>query len=564
MNNNFIKRFSAMLIAVPVLFGSCHDTWKEHYSFKETNSKYPVDKLAETLSNIDGFEKFVTVLSTTRTVDKNGAPLNTTFMDLLSEDQFLTVWAPSNGSVPDSLWAKYTKAGKSAKENQEVAEKFILNHIARFKHSTGEGVNERVVMMSGKAYKSLSDGMGGNPYHGEEKNIRCSNGVLHCIDGYNKYLPSLYEYITTSSDYKELFGDWFKSFTIQELDPDRSVAQGIDKVTGEITYIDSVMIESNRLMSLYGRISTEDSTYALVMPTPALWPSVYNHIKDYYVFAENELNNDSLQQYYTRTTMMTDMFYNMNPKVQRYMPDSVFSTLYSASENRREGKAYHIFGQPYSATGLFGSCVDSVECSNGTIYFMDQWPFADTTTFLRQIKLEAETYQNLPNLILKQQSVQTVGDSTYENPIQVMRISGDGVSNWTGKIYLSDNLKGKYNVKMVMLPNTVTELPNFIHPKISYMMPDGNEKVLIDSVTIESVEYRPGKFRETKVSYYAINNMAKMDTIDLGTIEVPYCNYDMNQDKLSVTLSSGVNEKNSEKYSSEIWLDCIILDPVVE
>lgn len=563
MNNNFIKRFSAVLIAVPVLFGSCQDTWKDHYSFKETNSKYPVDKLAETLGNIDGFDKFVTVLSTTRTIDKNGAPLNTTYMDLLCEDQFLTVWAPSNSSVPDSLWAKYTKAGKSAKENVEVAEKFIQNHIARFKHSTGEGINERIVMMNGKAYKSLADGIGGNPYHGDEKNIRCSNGVLHCIDGYNKYLPSLYEYVTTSSDYKDLFGDWFKSFTIQELDPDRSVSQGFNDF-GEIVYIDSVMIESNALMSRYGRIHTEDSTYAMVMPTPALWPSVYDHIKDYYVFAESELNNDSLQQYYTRTTMMTDMFYNLNPKVQRYMPDSVFSTLYSAAENRREGKPFHIFGQPYSATGLFGSCVDSVECSNGKIYFLDKWPFADTTTFLRQIKLEAETYQNLPNLILKQQSVQTVGDSTYENPIQVMRISGDGVSNWSGKIYLSDNLKGKYNVKMVMLPNTVTELPNYIHPKISYLMPDGSEQVLIDSVTVQRVEYRPGKFRETKVSFYAINDMTKMDTINLGTINLPYCNYDMNQDKLSVTLSSGVNEKNSEKYSSEIWLDCIILDPVVE
>ena len=555
---NFSKK-SVLLLAAVMILGSCKDTWNEHYSFKETSSKYPVSKIAETLDGISGFDQFYEALRTTKMCDKHGVPLNITYLDLLSEDQFLTVWAPSNSSVQD--WSLYTKKNKSAAEHKEVGEKFIMNHIARFKHSVGEGTDEMIYMLNGKAYKSTNDGLDGRAYHSaDDRNIRCSNGVLHCIDGHLEYLPNLYEFITTSADYKDIFGDWFKSYTIKELDPSRSVAQGFND-DGEMVYVDSVMTEYNILLNRYARINAEDSTFAMVLPTPRVWDSVYNHIKESFEFAEAGLNNDSLQKFYTNTTMMTDMFYNLNKKVNRYLPDSVFSTNYNATENRRDNKPYHIFSKPYdSNTGLFSSSVDSIECSNGMVYIIDSWPFADTLTYLRRIRLEAESYTNLSEMSLKQTSIQ-IDDN---DPVQVMRISQEGRKDWDAKIYIHDNLKGRYSVKMVMAPDVVNMMPNYIHPKVSYYMPNRKEVDLVDSVTIERVEYRPGKFRNLTVKYYAINSLTKMDTIEIGEIDVPYCNYDMNQARLSVTLSSGVNEMNSEKYSSELWLDCIILDPIVE
>ncbi len=555
---NFSKK-SVLLLAAVMILGSCNDTWNEHYSFKETSSKYPVSKIAETLDGISGFDQFYEALRTTKMCDKHGVPLNITYLDLLSEDQFLTVWAPSNSSVQD--WSLYTKKNKSAAEHKEVGEKFIMNHIARFKHSVGEGTDEMIYMLNGKAYKSTNDGLDGRAYHSaDDRNIRCSNGVLHCIDGHLEYLPNLYEFITTSADYKDIFGDWFKSYTIKELDPSRSVAQGFND-DGEMVYVDSVMTEYNILLNRYARINAEDSTFAMVLPTPRLWDSVYNHIKESFEYAEAGLNNDSLQKFYTNTTMMTDMFYNLNKKVNRYLPDSVFSTNYNATENRRDNKPYHIFSKPYdSNTGLFSSSVDSIECSNGIVYIVDSWPFVDTLTYLRRIRLEAESYTNLSEMSLKQTSIQ-INDS---DPVQVMRISQEGRKDWDAKIYIHNNLKGRYSVKMVMAPDVVNMMPNYIHPKVSYFMPDRKEVDLVDSVTIERVEYRPGKFRNLTVKYYAINSLTQFDTIEIGEIDVPYCNYDMNQARLSVTLSSGVNEMNSEKYSSELWLDCIILDPIVE
>lgn len=548
---------SVLLAAALVVLGSCKDTWNEHYSFKETESKYPVAKIAETLGDISGFSNFYTALRTTKMCDKHGVPLNMTYLDLLMEDQFITVWAVSDAAIQD--WSLYTKSDKSAAEHKEVGEKFLENQIARFKHSIGSDTVS-VVMLNGKNYKMMPDNIGGQAYHGDDINIRCSNGVLHCIDGSMEFLPNLYEYLTTAPEYKDIFGDWFKSFTIEELDPYESVAMGLNE-DGEIVYVDSVMYESNRLMNTYGRILAEDSTYAIVMPTPELWQTVYDRISKSFEYGEKNLNNDSLQQFYTRTMMMADMFYNMNPKVQHYLPDSVLSTLYRASENRSEGRAYHIFGHPYASDGLFGGSVGSVKCSNGIIYFIDKWPFADTLSYLRPIKLEAESYSGLAEFKAIQQSIQF---EDMDNPIQVMRISQEGIKNWNCSMYIYDNLKGKYNVKMVLAPNAVDRKPNYLHPKVTYIMPDGTENVLVDSARMVSIEISPGMYIDQRVLYYAVNDMNKLDTIDIGTIDVPFCNYDMPQARLYVNLTSGVNERNSSNYSSEMWLDCIILDPIVE
>ena len=228
---------SVLLAAALIVLCSCNDTWNEHYSFKETESKYPVAKIAETLGDISGFSNFYTALRTTKMCDKHGVPLNMTYLDLLMEDQFMTVWAPSDASVQD--WSLYTKSDKTAAEHKEVGEKFLENHIARFKHSVGYDTI-KIVMLNGKNYTLMPDNIEGQSYHGDDINIRCSNGVLHCIDGKMEFLPSLYEYITTAPEYKDIFGDWFSSFTISELDPYESVAQGLNE-NGEIVYVDSVM-----------------------------------------------------------------------------------------------------------------------------------------------------------------------------------------------------------------------------------------------------------------------------------------------------------------------------------
>ena len=568
MKKFFTISKSVLMAAVLVVFGSCKDAWNDHYSFKETESKYPVAKLAETLKlkTDDGFSNFYEALRTTKMCDKHGKPIDITYLDLLEEDQFLTVWAPSNSSVED--WSLYTKKDKTNAEHREVGEKFLMNHIARFKHSAGEGVDEKVYMMNGKPYHSEGDNISGQSYHGDDKNIRCSNGVLHCIDGSLKYLPNLYEFITTDSRYKELFGNWFKSYTIQEIDPTKSVAQGINE-DGEMVYVDSVMTEYSILLGEFGYINSEDSTYALVLPSPALWNTVYDRIKEHFVYREDGLNNDSLQKFYTFTTMMGDMFFNTNKKVNIYLPDSVFSTQYYAYDNRRDNKPYHIFGRPYDNNGLFGSAVETIECSNGVIYIIDQWPFKEELTYLRPIVLEAEDYSgDLSKFIVQ---YVTIRSDAWENAVQVMRLSMKGMDKWDAQFYIGNTLKGKYKIKMVVVPNLLTSVPDGhggtthlpfkIHPKISFDTPTKFDSVLIDSVAYDTIWNSRG-YRLVKSDYIITNKVNDIDTIDLGTVDIPFSSYDMLTSRLFIQLSSKV--ENTSKNTSELWLDCFILEPVVE
>lgn len=564
-----------LLSAVLIAFGSCKDeAWKDHYSFKETESKYPVDKLAETLrlKNKEGYGKFYEALRTTKMCDKNGKPINITYLELLGEDQFLTVWAPSDDSNVD--WDLYTKRDKTDAEHLKVGQEFIMNHIARFKHSVGAGKEEKVYMMNGKPYHSEADAISGKSYLADEKNIRCSNGILHFINGYLEVLPNLYEFITTDSRYKPLLGDWFKSYTIKELDPTRSVAQGINE-DGEMVYVDSVMTEYSILLSEFGYINSEDSTFAMVLPTPDVWTSTYNRIKEYFVYREPGLNDDSLQQFYTHIAMLGDLIFNTNPVVQKYLPDSIFSTQYYDYENRRDGKAYHIFGKPYDkVNGLFGSCIDSVQCSNGVVYIIDKWPFADSLNFLRPLRMEAENSSggNLSRFVTSFQTVRMVDSVVLQEPIQVMRISMDGMSKWDAQFYIANNLKGKYRVKAVVVPNMNSidntdplkkrHLPYNLHPKISYDTPTKFDSTLLDSVATIITYDSKGRPRKTKIEYLLNNKVDNIDTLLLGEVEIPYCNHAMTQRRLSITLSSRVD--NVAKYTSEVWLDCFILEPVVE
>lgn len=573
MKKYFSISKSLLLAAVMVLSVSCKDAWNDHYSMKETDSKYPVDKLAETLKlkKSDGFNNFYEALRTTKMCDKNGIPIEMTYLQLLEDDQFITVWAPSDNA--DVNWGLYTSTEKTPAQHKEVGEKFIMNHIARFKHSAG--VDEKVYMMNGKPYRSQADAISGKSYHGDDRNIRCSNGVLHCIDDALDYLPNLYEYITTDPTYKDLFGNWFKSYTVQELDPSRSVAQGINE-DGEMVYVDSVMTEYSVLMRNFGYINAEDSTYSVVLPTKELWNTVYNRLKGYFVYREDDLNNDSLQKFYTYTTMMGDMFFNMNKKVNKYLPDSVFSTQYVANENRRDSKPYHIFGKPYDkANGLFGSCVDSVECSNGTIYFINKWPFEDELTFLRPIILEFENYSgNLGRFSVLYQTIRQIDGVELDKAIQVMRLSMKGMNKWDARFYISNTLKSKYSVKLVAAPNYLTSVPDpndstktvhlpfKIHPKITFDTPTMYDSTLFEYYRYDTIVTSSGRIRVVKSEGIINNNVSWIDTIEIGVVDVPYCGYDMPGARLSLTLSSRV--ENTSLNTPEAWLDCLILEPVVE
>lgn len=558
---NYFKKLtrSVWVVSALLVLSSCEsDVWKDHYSYK-SDSSAQISSLAETIESIPGSENFVKALKTTFMYNGD-KQLRLTYWDLLNDDQFLTVWLPSKESISDADWAVYTSTAAD-KDHKKVGTQFIMNHIARFSHPVGTATKEKVNMLSDKSFRSTGDLMGHVGY--TKTNIRCTNGILHCLDGTLVYRPSLYEYITGLSqtvpsesgkiyDYQTRLGDWFDKYTLEDVDEKKSVAGDIDD-EGVVQYIDKVIIKSSILMKKFGFISVEDSNYALVLPTPAVWDSVYDTVKYYYTYNEIEEARDSMQEFWTNSAMLTDVFFNMN--IQNHPKDSVTSTLFRWAERMSEKIPYHVYQKPYAANGLFADRLDSVICSNGIIYIKDFWPFVDSLTFRRPIKIEAEN-ERISGVTTNPRTINYLGGRRFNN-LRVMEIS-KATSAWEADYTIEDNLRGKYLVKLVIFPNTVVAMPNLIHPVVSYtadikseILPNGEKK------------YKKGP-RWIQLNDTVGRDLTKIDTVVIGPVEFPYSNYNNKPGRVTVTLKSAINNSNEDMFSNKVWLDCIILEPVIE
>jgi hypothetical protein len=344
-------------------------------------------------------------------------------------------------------------------------------------------------------------------------------------------------------------GKWFESYTEEVIDPKKSVEKGAN-ADGEMEYVDSVMVKTSILMDKYGFINVEDSNYAVVLPTPELWAQKYEEIKPYYQYGTIEKDRDSLQNFWTQSAILTDMFFNMN--IQK--GDSVVSTLFSKAERKTEKLPYHVFQHPNAAGGLFADRIDSVNCSNGVLYIRNTWPYVDTLTFLRTIKIEAEDvrlsgFESTPG-------TRYVYDSN-DNRIEYhyMKLHKNQLG-WKAPYMIADNLKGKYRLKLVILQNGNDPRPNELHTIVNYY--ENNSAVKILDPQDYDEEYNE------YYDHYDYTSGAMIDTIVIGDVVFPTCNYKSNTPRVEVIIENTVSDYDSEFYAQDMWLDCIILQPVIE
>ena len=565
---------SVWVVLTVLTLGSCSD-WMDHYKNDSSYNGSNLVTLAEAIQNIPGAENFIEALQNTYMF--NGDKLTSdTYWDLLGDDQFITVWLPLDSSVDDEDWTKYKKEEKSYTENKRAGQEFIQNHIARFRYTVSSKTDEKVVMMSNKTYPNTSAGIGGVPYKTEPNsiNILCKNGILHLLGGQLKYRPTIYEYLTRNShdiksdgkkvayDYRTILGDFYDKYTEEKIDELKSVSSGINPVTGVMEYVDSVIIRKSILLDKFGDISEEDSTYYMVLPTPALWTLEYDSISKFFTYGKKETDPDSLQVFYTKYSMMTDMLFNMNSKIQLSKKDSVISTTYSRNYNLKNRVRFNVYDKPFAANGLFKS-YDSVKCSNGMIYIVDKWPFDDAKTFNRVIKLEAEEYDDYDNTVIlhNRAYISSVKGQKLTNVFAARISSKDSKPDWETEFKIRNTLKGKYKVKLVVFPDT-SSVKNVKSNQIAVDILYSGDNPMPDTLHASMKDIDEPPFYEQEEFY---NNISKIDTIQICEIDVPACNYDKdskNEAKLRIKVQSLVQD--ATKYSGQLWLDCIILEPVIE
>lgn len=572
----YLQKISTGILATCAAFAmvSCQDEWDSHYG-QTADTEYGNASLYEIITHDSQLSDFREVLDSARLfANSRITPIH--YKDLLDGDQFFTVWAPVNGTFnKDSLLQLCaTSEGDSLVEHQ-----FLKNHIARFAHSLKS--EKEIVRLFNQKDLPFDNGVfnGANVTKG---NVSSRNGILHVIDRPSVYFHNIYEALFSIEKYKHV-GQYFKGFQVDEFNETASLAMGV--VDGKTIYCDSVFNSWNVLMSYYGNLDKEDSTYWMLVPSKEIWDSIYAEAKTYYNFGS--INKaDSIHNFWSNFAICQDLVYN--PHDQRSMQDSLCSTQWRKSSAGR----YHVAYNPFKAGGLFADFVDSLKCSNGTIYELKGWPWKKEKTYFQEVKREAESamFDNFEA-------------SGKQLTFNYYRPSADSVSNSyvyimpqtaTSAYYVTyevpNVLSGEYDVCVVMLPKTVYNpsynptdnkkefYQNKFRAEVIYTGVDGVEySVRTDArytynpdkaevyqeTTDESVpflfdcNFKPGE--ESNRAF--VNNPYRVDTIKLATIKLPVSDYGQRKCTTRVKIINKIASSEQRSYSPNMLIDCILFLP---
>ncbi len=517
----------ALMALLPLGFASCSDTWDDHYDERTASA----DKTLLQLIKEDGsLSDFLQVLQSTHLYNNNHRT-DVTYADLLGSDQSLTVWAPKNGTfdIESLLQECTTEQGDSM-----VGQHFVGNHIAHTLFQSTKLAALDYIRMHNNKYFYLE-----NLPSCLSADIPASNGLLNIVDNEFPYNYNLYEGLTSMGDAAHI--GWFlKKYERQELDENASIQRGIED--GKKVYSDSVMIRENILFRTFGKINEEDSSYFAFLPSEKVWKDVMDEAAPYFYYGEGTVN-DSISQYWKNLLLMQDLFYNANE--QASVTDSIRSTNYSSRTPE-----YNVYYRPLDDGGLLSSQYvgSELECSNGTIYCLNSWPFTKEQLYFRPVKVEGEREANI---------IESKDCTFNYRSVRADSVSGNGyldivprtsTSNWTATFEIANTLAGTYDICAVILPKTVYNAfsrdvkPNKFIATLNYADSLGNK--------LQTA------FKEEKS-----NDPYTVDTVIIGRFNLPVCNYGQPDCKVSLQLQCSV--KNSQvKFSREMYLDCIYLKPV--
>ena len=301
-------------------FQSCTD-WDDHYDVTTDGSGVSDQTLWEQISNNPKLSNFAALM------EKVG------YDKALSNNQSYTVWAPANDTFD---FEKY-----NAMSDSLLKAEFLNNHIARGYHrATGE-ISERVHLLNKKVMSFQGNGsytLGNIAI--DSTNMLAKNGIMHLMSSYMDFRPNFYEEFLRNENTTSL-AQLYKSAMKREIDKENSIEGPIKD--GAMTYLDTVYVESNKMFNyLNSKLTTEDSTYTMIVPTDKAWKAAYDKVKSYYKYPKSikpftvknndktgeleytpagavTLDADSLTELYTTTSILRPLIYShtINPAYQK-------------------------------------------------------------------------------------------------------------------------------------------------------------------------------------------------------------------------------------------------------
>ena len=565
MNRIFKNTVRAGVIALitSVSLGSCSDTWDDHY---ESLSGLTYDgSLLGYLQDNPDLSDFVEVVKASG-FDKD-----------LASNQVLTVIAPKNGSFDKQYYLNLIQNGRK----KEVIDEFIKNHICRYNISMG-AEEQTVTMMNKKNVKlgTISEGTI-EEENVDKMNVSCSNGVVHVIDGYLPYQYNIYEFLAK---------DWRDNYTPAEplpaLDengeavevelPPYETLYGylsemyVDSLDEPQIWVDSVVISNNKILRrLDAYLYREDSTYITLLPDFDAYNRRFQGIKGLFNFNvsynSDKAVRDSVQRYWAHYYSLCDLSYNMGQHQNIHTQDSLFSTAFS-----RWSWPYNVYYNPYEAEGIMSSVYETIDCSNGQVCRVHEYPFDVYTNVFKKITLEGESryyiYEDGENQFTNKTSTSY---NTVANAADT--ISGSGYlhvvpaqsSRQTELTFqLPNTLSGQYDIYIKFLPYQVyapedtehTNLPIRFRCSLYERNANNGAFPAYNRATVDFYSNPEKKERNFQTDPNCI------DSLYIGTYKFNYCYLNTTPGVL-FKIQSNVTSGVAKQFTKEMLIDKIVLIP---
>lgn len=512
MRYKHLKGFVPLSALIVVLLASaCTKEWDDHYD--EGSFDLPNKTVTEYIKEQPDLSTFSNMLEISG------------YDDILNASQSYTVWAPKNDALTGLDIA-----------DTELVKKTVQNHITRSRVTTS-GIDDSFIRMLNNKYVSFSKEQSGYTFGDNNvtlANQPAKNGLIHVIDGYAPYVYNLWEYLGKTNGLDSL-REYIYGQSKKVFDAANSTEIGANE-NGQVIY-DSVFVIWNPVLDRLGSIDVEDSTYTAIMPDNNAWNEAYSRIEGYYNFPA-DAGSTARQTDLTRFTVIQDMLYRGRISEPAKL-DSVIST---------SGNVFHNPAEIFKG-------LDYEALSNGLVYVTDKMPFADTLSFFKEIRVEAEQSigrTNTGSNIFNRSSYGTAFTASDNYYILVDPTSTEPAVEFS----IPNTLSAKYNIYCVFVPAKIID-PNNITPtkakfQLTYIR-RANGSTFIKRVTPENNITNP-------------DGLTKMfvDQFDFEFANIVDEEYDRIAVKLEVSSAVSAQEEQSGNFSRTMRIDCIILEPVLE
>ncbi len=387
---------------------------------------------------------------------------NYTFKDVLSSNQTLTVFAPTNSAFTAEEVQYYDSLVQV--RPYDVFLRLVGNHITRNRYAaTGtnpSGEPEKLVMVNNKkaTFDRAAKMFKGIPLL--KANIPATNGVLHKIGAQSTFAYNIYEYIRANDHKYRKINEWLEQHDTLYFNSSLSAEAGSNPETGEPIYVDSVYTRYNSLYAysysprsvewvmphkgVNANLEAEDSIWAMVLPSDDAWNEAYQKMGPWYTYAntyfdkskEESLGKDNPSAKRAMTLTVTDSLKDVsfamdmvsplafNVRMQKRIPEQpnfwTIETFLQYQIKKLFNTRTDTFTIDENATAdvkpLIFDGKEPVTVSNGILYPVDHWNYHKSFGYKDvEVKLNGfSIFQNVRYNLTTQEQKERTYQGDYE------------------------------------------------------------------------------------------------------------------------------------------------------